>query len=569
MKLKNIRVGYKIFMLVIIAILAMIFIGYTGYSALSQAGNDLDNMYSRKLQGVRLLGDEINNMRVIQVRTMQILVDPSQLNDRKRDIDASIKKYEEDWQTYHKIASLLPEVAAQLPEAENDWNTYKKAMTDIVSLTEAGKRDEAAALYKAKGAADVTALRDKLNSLKKIALDNAEKINAETLEDNHRTLFYMLVNIVIALLILTIVSIVIIREITTSLKHMATACTKMRDGDFRLTKRSVIRKDEFGEMANEIGDMRDSLNTLMKKISTSSEQLAASSEELTASSMQSAQASTQVAQSAAGVVESVEKQQSAVITSNESVEKVRTSVEKIKTKSTEAAEKSSTAAEHAAAGSLAIDASVYQMKTVESTVNESAQLVDKLGERSKEIGQIVDTISAIADQTNLLALNAAIEAARAGEHGRGFTVVSEEVRKLAGESQTSTEKIAKLIADIQQDTESAVISMKNGRQAVMEGTQSVEDLRTMFEEIKALVTEVSEQITTVSNAVQMVANDTQIITDEVSAINKYSQNVSSEMQAVSAATEEQSASAEEIASSSDALAKLAQEQQTALSHFQF
>ena len=86
-------------------------------------------------------------------------------------------------------------------------------------------------------------------------------------------------------------------------------------------------------------------------------------------------------------------------------------------------------------------------------MNASAKLVDKLGERSVEIGEIVETISAIADQTNLLALNAAIEAARAGEHGRGFTVVSEEVRKLAGESQLSAEKINDLITGIQKDTE--------------------------------------------------------------------------------------------------------------------
>ena len=85
-----------------------------------------------------------------------------------------------------------------------------------------------------------------------------------------------------------------------------------------------------------------------------------------------------------------------------------------------------------------------------------------LGDRSQEVGQIVDTISGIAGQTNLLALNAAIEAARAGEQGRGFAVVAEEVRKLAEQSQEAAKHIADLISHIQADTEDAVQAMQEG-----------------------------------------------------------------------------------------------------------
>ena len=408
-----------------------------------------------------------------------------------------------------------------------------------------------------------------LVTLQKVADDNADKLNEEVVAGNARQMTFMIVVAILSFLILLGLSTFIIKEITGSLNKMVQACNTMKDGDFRMVEDPTDRGDEFGAMANAMHQMREELNNLMRNVSDSSEQLAASAEELTASSNQAAQASTQVAQSASEVVESVENQLKAVMESNESVQRTQDSATGIKQESAKVAENSAAAAEHADKGSQAIDASVSQIKNVEQTVNESAVVVDRLGERSKEIGEIVDTMSAIADQTNLLALNAAIEAARAGEHGRGFTVVAEEVGKLAQESQESAQKIAKLIQVIQADTESAVVSMRSGREAVVEGVRSVEGLRTVFEDINRLVVDVSGQIDTVTGSINSMAADTTSIADEMNQINNYSGKVASEMQAVSAATEEQSASAEEIAAASDSLAKLAQDQQEALSHFRF
>jgi methyl-accepting chemotaxis protein len=192
------------------------------------------------------------------------------------------------------------------------------------------------------------------------------------------------------------------------------------------------------------------------------------------------------------------------------------------------------------------------------------KLSGKLGERSKEIGQIVDTISGIAGQTNLLALNAAIEAARAGEQGRGFAVVAEEVRKLAEQSQDAAKQIAVLIGEIQGETDRAVAAMNNGTREVKLGAEVVNASGKSFQEIAEMVTRVSGQTKEISAAIELMANGSQQIVESVKEIDELSKHASGEAQTVSAATEEQSASMEEIASSSQALAHLAMDLREAL-----
>ena len=568
MRLKDVRIGAKILVLVVIGILGMAILSLSGYRAMSQAGDDLDNMYSRKLKATRMLGDEINYMRMIQVRIVKHILDPkdAQIN---ASIDEAMKSYETKWPEYKALGIQADKAAAEIPNTEKKWAEYKNGIQEARRLADAGKTQEAWTYYKGVEAGVTQELLKSLVALQKVADDNADALNEEIVERNASTMTAMIVTTLLCFVVLMGVAFFIVRDIMTNLDRMVMECKRMKDGDFRLNGSYEPRGDELGQMEAAMQDMRKSLNKLMRNVSESAEQLAASSEELTASAGQAAQAATQVAQSATEVVESVEHQQQSVMDSNEAVQSAEASVEEIRQKSDQVEANSNAAATRAEKGNQAIDDSVRQIKDVEETVTASARMVDRLGERSKEIGEIVDTMTGIAEQTNLLALNASIEAARAGEHGRGFTVVAGEVGKLAQESKESAEKIAKIIKEIQGDTEEAVLSMRTGREAVVEGAQSVESLRTMFEEINQLVVGVSGEITQVTESINAMADATNDIASEMNDINSYSGKVASEMQAVSAATEEQSASAEEIAAASEALAKLAQDQQEALSKFRF
>lgn len=161
-----------------------------------------------------------------------------------------------------------------------------------------------------------------------------------------------------------------------------------------------------------------------------------------------------------------------------------------------ASESSQLANQVAVDGTAIVNKTVSAMNDVAGIVNDAANVVKQLGARSDEIGQIVELIRGIASQTNLLALNAAIEAARAGDHGRGFAVVSDEVRKLAGETSDATAQIAATVEAMQEQLGRAVQSMEEGIGAVQEGTEeagrSGVALQNILTEIEKVVNEIHQ-----------------------------------------------------------------------------
>ena len=569
--MNNIKVMYKIAILALIGLIAMVIIGSTGYHYLGMADESLDGLYSIELQSIRHIGEERVARRKIQVDVLELIraKDAADVQKNKQDLIKDYQAYEKNWSEYEAVGQKDSAAAPLLPGVQEAWQQYRQHSEKIAELMEQGQTVEANAYYNAQYLKAFNVLRDRALELQKVADDNAERIYHENDVNMSKAISIMLGVTVVAIIILVLASIWNAREITKPLEHMMLLCQRLRDGDYRITPRTVNRGDEFGQMADVLAAMRDALNKLMHHVGSSTEQIASSSEELTASSMQSAQAATQVAQSVVDAANAVEEQQGATDSSTKSIEKISSSVERIRTEADKVAKDSADASQQAAAGNTEVDKSVQQIQDVEHTVIASADLVEKLGERSKEIGTIVDTIAGIAGQTNLLALNAAIEAARAGEAGRGFAVVAEEVRKLAEQSQTAAQQIAELIGDIQKDTAGAVDSMHQGRSAVAAGAQSVEGLREVFARIHDLVNGVSNQVEVMTKAIDVVTGDTENVTQNVMTIDGHGKKVAEEMQSVSAATEEQSASAEEIASASDALAKLAQEMQLSLRKFQY
>jgi len=257
------------------------------------------------------------------------------------------------------------------------------------------------------------------------------------------------------------------------------------------------------------------------------------------------------------------------------------------------------AADRAAAtakdGGAAVGKTIASINGVRGAVARSAEQVQALGQRSREVGQIVEAIEDIASQTNLLALNAAIEAARAGEHGKGFTVVAAEVRKLAERASNETKEITQRIAAIQRQVSEVVAAMEAGNAEVTRSALLGQEAGSALESILAVVEETTSQVrgigsviarmkgtveevngaagnvadvaTRTVEAATHLRGGTERIRSAIETISAVSEQSAAGAEEVSASTEEQTASVEEMAAGAQELAALASQLQTMVGRF--
>jgi methyl-accepting chemotaxis protein len=212
------------------------------------------------------------------------------------------------------------------------------------------------------------------------------------------------------------------------------------------------------------------------------------------------------------------------------------------------------AGDNALQGADVVQSAVSKIQEIATAVSDAAQVVEKLGNSSAEIGEIVQVIEEIADQTNLLALNAAIEAARAGDQGRGFAVVADEVRKLAERTAQATKQISFTIKQIQNDTERAVNGMQRGNAEVKQGLTLAQEAGEALKKIVAGTSEVQAMV-----KFSAIAMEQQSSTAE---------EIAKSIDQMAAAIEETTSSLSEIATSTESLEGSVDDLQSVVNHFE-
>jgi len=357
-----------------------------------------------------------------------------------------------------------------------------------------------------------------------------------------------------------------VTAIKRDLETMATGdLTTSVDHDEKVKGFALMRADEdlkevvdtFDALYGSIYQFKGSVVELLKEVngsvdlvSSTSQELASSAEEMNASTEQVSAAIQQISKGA-------QSQAAQVDDTAKVMAEIAGSLDIVTGKSVSATEAAKKANESANAGKGAVDNTVKKMQEIAKVVDESAKVIETLGKRSEEIGEIVNVITGISEQTNLLALNAAIEAARAGEQGRGFAVVAEEVKNLAEDSREAAERIAKMIKEVQIETNKAVEAMKVGTKTTAEGIAMVDETGKAFGEISLMVSTTSNEVDSISSMMMKQKEGTQTAAKAVDGIASIAEETASASEESASSTEELTASMEDMTARAQSLSEMA------------
>jgi twitching motility protein PilJ len=261
------------------------------------------------------------------------------------------------------------------------------------------------------------------------------------------------------------------------------------EGD--LTVKATVGEDITGAVADSVNFAIEELRTLVSRITTAADQVTSASDSAQQTTVQMLAAN--------------DKQSQEIKNTSAQVLGMARTINDVSSSATQSAEVARASLAAAEKGQLAVQDAISGMNGIRDQIQETAKRIKRLGESSQEIGEIVELISDITEQTNVLALNAAIQAASAGEAGRGFTVVAEEVQRLAERSGEATKQIGAIVKTIQTDTQDAVSAMEKSTQGVVEGARLSDNAGQALAEIGQVSRKLAQLIESISQTTQTQA----------------------------------------------------------------
>ena len=272
-----------------------------------------------------------------------------------------------------------------------------------------------------------------------------------------------------------------------SILNLMNELSELANGD--LTVKATVSEDITGAIADSVNFTTDELRKLVVAVSTSAQLVS--------------KATSEAGSITKKLLVAAQKQSEEIYQAGDAVDLMTTSIKEVDASAARSADAARQTLAVTAQGTQAVQNSIAGMDGIREQIQETSKRIKRLGESSQEIGEIVDLISDITEQTNVLALNAAIQAASAGEAGRGFSVVAEEVQRLAERSADATKQIGLLVKAIQNDTHDAVAAMEQTTQGVVEGARLADTAGQSLREIDQTTRELASLVSSISVSTQM------------------------------------------------------------------
>ena len=371
----------------------------------------------------------------------------------------------------------------------------------------------------------------------------------ELLQQNRSRI--MLITGIVLLIAIGMVTL-LARLIVGPLKRLTTAMGRVQSGD--LTAMVPVKgKDEVAIMTEGFNQMVGDLRGMIGSIQSSAALMRESSELLTGRTETAMAVGSRITERTDEMSRAASQQRVAAAEAARAMEEVGAGIGRVAQSSSVVADASQSAREAALLGQTAITQAVQQVEVIHATSRTVDGEVSGLARGSVEVGQIIGTIRGIAKQTHILALNAAIEASRAGEHGRGFSVVAEEIRKLAGEAGESAERIDLLITGMQDGTRKVIDTVAAEQQEVEQGIREIRAAQQTFGQIMTEVDRVAGQMHSVSASAQQMAAAAEEATAASDEIARMAHRSADQSQAIAAESQEQSSAMAGTRQSADAM----------------
>jgi methyl-accepting chemotaxis protein len=524
--IKNLKIRTKLNILVIFASLLLIVTGVTGLVGINITNSALSNVYNEKLLHIVQMNEVRDSQNRIRAELFEageetdgfeILSHIDKVRSSMFKIETSLTKYNKEIHTDKEKKMMDGFMARRLDYGRN-------GVLPIIDLLQAEKFSDAKKLSKNVMVPGFQKASESVDALIQLQVDSAQKE------------YEQVQKLTKILRISAIASIAIGLFLSIALGLITAA--KLANGE--LTARvNWDSTDELGDVGRAFNKMATEFSSLISQVRQSADQVT-----------DAAATQANSAEKVSGISINQTKQANIAATS---IENLNEAVKIIAQKTIDVLSSANDASKMADEGKNVVNRAVIGIQQVAVTVKESTQLMTSLGQRSDQIGQIINVIKDIAEQTNLLALNAAIEAARAGEQGRGFAVVADEVRKLAERTSTATAEISDMINAIQTETSNAVTTMEKGSSEVSDGV--------------ALANQAGQSLLNINNSVKRVVDMIEQIAESTRSQSEATDEITKRVEDIAEMAKENTGSIDESTIATRDLQKLSKDLQQVVSRF--
>nr|WP_139213967.1 methyl-accepting chemotaxis protein [Pseudomonas guineae] len=414
----------------------------------------------------------------------------------RREVQASLQRADTAWNAY--LQTHITGDETRLMEATKRAKEPVRRLIDsrLEQLDNGNLRSQDGASFNQQTYEAYDPLLDALDSLYTYQVQVAGEFNNQSSEDYQGLFKAYVIACVLAVVLLALLALAVYRSISRPVVHMHEVISDISE-HADLTRRLQIEgSDELAQTGLAFNRMMDRFQALIGELARAVEQLASSSEEMSSISKQ--------------VSHSASAQEEQVIMVATAINEMTAAIQEVAGNALNAAQHAHDADSKARAGSSTVRANVESMQTLSARVSSATKVIELLNKQSENISQVLTTIRGVAEQTNLLALNAAIEAARAGEAGRGFAVVADEVRSLAGNTQRATESIRTMIDELQASARQAVNVMEEASEQAKHSATQAGESGNILDAITTAVETIADmnaQISTATEEQTSVANE--------------------------------------------------------------